>query len=300
MEEAHIDTIHKLTGVRKQVPCFTYDFTLKFQDERWEDVGEWLNGWCKKWVFQKEEDASGYVHWQGRVSLIKKKRLNEVISQMKNSEMPFRWSVTTKGVHDGSNFNYVMKSDTRVDGPWKDSDYEEPPKMTWQLQVFMDQHKDSMLGWQKWMMQYLEGDRDMRNIICLIDETGHHGKSLFAEYLEYMKLAFELPPFTNSEDIMQCVMCINEQKAYLIDMPRAMNKDKLHGLYAGIESLKDGKCYDKRYQFKKRRQNRPKVIVFTNKQPDVNYLSADRWLFINIGPGGEMGQIDGHMIADGL
>lgn len=265
----------------------TFDFTLKYQDEPWEVIGEWLNGWCNKWVFQLEKgNDTGYLHWQGRVNLISRKRIGEVIKQIKREGI--HWSITSGPVHDGQKFNYVMKEDSRVDGPWKDSDWEEPPKMTWQLQVFMDQHKDNLLPWQSWLKTYLEGDKDMREIVCIVDDTGHHGKSLFAEYLEYLKLAYELPPFTCSEDIMQCVMGIKEQKAYLIDMPRAMKKEKLHGLYAGIESLKDGKAYDKRYAFKKRRMNRPKVIVFTNKTPDTSLLSADRWRFITIHANGDI------------
>jgi len=43
------------------------------------------------------------------------------------------WSVTTKGVHDGANFNYVMKADSRVKGPWIDSEYTDPPVLTRQL-----------------------------------------------------------------------------------------------------------------------------------------------------------------------
>lgn len=259
--------------------CVGYDFTLKHEGgpRHWEELGAWLNGWCKKWVFQLEKGDTGYVHWQGRISLIKKKRMDEVLSQMRHAEWPFRWSITSTEVHKGMSFNYVMKEDSRVDGPWKDSDWEEPPRVTWQLQVFMDKHEKNMLGWQEWLKGYLEGPREMRKVICIVDEHGHTGKSLFSEFLEYEKLAYEVPPFMNSEDLMQCVCCLKEQKAYLIDMPRAMKKEKLCGFFAGIESLKDGKAYDKRYNFKKKRLNRPKVVIFTNKCPDVTLLSADRW-----------------------
>jgi len=271
-----------------ETPLATFDFTLKFQDERWEDIGTWLNGWCKKWVFQKEVGSgeTEYVHWQGRVSLIVKKRFSTLLKQLKNDEMPFHWSITSSETHTSGSFNYVLKNDGRLDGPWTDKDYEEPPKLTWQLQVFMDNHKDDLYPYQKWIMDYLQGEKEMRNIICIVNEGGFTGKSLFAEFLEYQRLAYEIPPFTTSEDIMQCVMNIKEQKAYLIDMPRAMPKERLAGFYAGIEALKDGKCYDKRYAFKKRRMNRPKVIIFTNKFPKLEYLSADRWTLYSVGDNG--------------
>ena len=94
--------------------------------------------------------------------------------------------------------------------------------MTWQLQYFLEHHEDDLMGWQTWLKTYLEGPKEMRQVVCIVDANGHSGKSLFAEYLEYETLAFEVPPFTTSEDLMQCVCCIKEQKAYLIDMPRAM------------------------------------------------------------------------------
>lgn len=273
------------------VACVGYDFTLKCDGtcRTWEELGQWLNGWCKKWVFQKEKgENTDYLHWQGRVHLIKKKRLNELIKQMQHPEWPFHWSITCNKVHEGQSFNYVMKEDTKVEGPWTDADFEEPPKMTWQLQYFLEKHENDLLEWQQWLKDYLEGPKEMREVVCIVDEYGRSGKSLFAEYLEYHKLAFEVPPFSSSEDLMQCVCCLKEQKAYLIDMPRAMKKEKLAGFFAGIESLKDGKAYDKRYAFKKRRMNRPKVVIFTNTVPDMTLLSADRWRVVKFGPDGEL------------
>ena len=67
-----------------------------------------------------------------------------------------------------------------------------------------------------------------------------------------------------------------------------MPKERLAGFYAGIEALKDGKAYDKRYAFKKKRMNRPKVIILTNREPDLTYLSEDCWDFRIVNPNGEI------------
>lgn len=111
----------------------------------------------------------------------------------------------------------------------------------------------------------------------IFDAVGNNGKSIFCEWLEYNDLAFEVPPFRLMEDLMQCCMCVPKQKAYLIDMPRAMKKDKLGEFYSGIESLKNGTMYDKRFKFKKRRIDRPQIFVFTNVLPDFELMSKDRW-----------------------
>jgi hypothetical protein len=109
------------------------------------------------------------------------------------------------------------------------------------------------------------------------DTIGNSGKSIMSEYLEYNSLAFEIPPLTGMEDIMQFCMGFKSQKVYLVDMPRAMKKDKLAGFYSGLESLKNGYIYDKRYAAKRRRFDRPQVIVFTNVMPEWKFMSLDRW-----------------------
>lgn len=58
-----------------------YDFTLPKNDE-WPDhmavIDKQLKDWCKHYVFQLEQSDTGYIHWQGHVSLIKKRRENEL------------------------------------------------------------------------------------------------------------------------------------------------------------------------------------------------------------------------------
>ena len=43
---------------------------------------------------------------------------------------------------------------------------------------------------------------------CVVDAHGCTGDSLFAEYLEHPRLAYGIPPFTSSEDIMACTLGI--------------------------------------------------------------------------------------------
>lgn len=251
-------------------PVCTYDFTLPKSEayQTWEMVKEKvLEGWCKKWVFQLERGDTGYEHWQGRVSLIKKRRIGEIVG---------KWcigghiSITSKA--GTTAFNYVMKNDTRIAGPWADTDAERPP-MTRQLTSFM---QNELYPWQAKVRDICK-EVDDRSINVIVDQVGNIGKSIFAEYLEYMDLATEIPPFRSMEDIMQCAMGMPVAKTYLIDMPRGMKKDKLGEFYSGLEALKNGIMYDKRYAFKKRRINRPNIFVFSNCEPVMNLLSQDRW-----------------------
>lgn len=118
---------------------------------------------------------------------------------------------------------------------------------------------------------------DDRHINIIYDVRGNLGKSIMCEYLEYEGLAFEIPPFRLMEDIMAFIMNFKVYPCYMVDMPRGMKKDKLGEFYSGLETLKNGLAYDKRYEGKKIRFDRPQIFVFTNSLPDFNLMSPDRW-----------------------
>jgi hypothetical protein len=118
---------------------------------------------------------------------------------------------------------------------------------------------------------------DMRKIDLIYDPTGNIGKSLFAEHLEYLGIAEEIPPFRMMDDIFQWVATRPIKPCYLVDMPRGMKKDKLGDFYSGIEVIKNGVAYDKRYKAHKVRFNRPRMFVFTNMLPNFSFMSKDRW-----------------------
>jgi hypothetical protein len=258
---------HQVTG---------YDLTLSATPELDTPfVLNFLNDWAKKWTFQLEEDrTTGYRHYHIRLSLMVKRRLSEIIAQTNElwpSGTSVKWSVTSASVHSGQNFNYVLNADTRVDGPWTDKDYEAPPPETRQLKEF---RKHQLYHWQT-VVEELCTKQDDRWINVVLDVHGYSGKSIFAEHLEYKGLAYEIPFMRSIEKIMQCVMSIKPKKAYLIDLPHGMKKDKMGDLFYGIECLKNGVAYDK--MLRKRRFDPPQVIVFTNVVPDFGLLSLDRW-----------------------
>ena len=228
---------------------------------------------CSKWVFQLERGDTGYEHFQGRLRLMKQKCFNTIKLQWSQYIPGCHVSITSSEVHHSNSFNYVMKEETRIQGPWSNED--RPKVLTRQMALFLEKE---LYPWQK-EIEKLCHEWDDRIVHVILDPRGCIGKSYFAEYLEYKDLAYEVPPFTVMEDIMQCCMSIKPQKAYLIDMPRGLKKEKLSSFYAGIECLKNGVMYDKRYAFRKRRIDRPQIFIFTNCMPDKRLLSRDRWRF---------------------
>lgn len=166
---------------------------------------------------------------------------------------------------------YVMKEDTRIEGPWTDRDI--PKVLTKQMDIF-----------QKWNLREYQKDIikeatifDMRKINLIFDPVGNCGKSLLSEFMEFKDLAEEVPPFRLMDDIFQWVCTRPIRPCYIIDMPRGMKKDRLGDFYSGIEVIKNGVAYDKRHRAKKIRFNRPRVFVFTNTLPLFDMMSKDRW-----------------------
>ena len=254
-----------------------FDFTISCTNApEYSGVLENLKRVFKKFVFQQEKSETGYLHYQGRGHLIKPTTAQAIKGKFAETLWGAHFTPTVKGVHQGNVFNYVMKEETRVSGPWKETDsVENAPVLTRQLKVFLEKE---MYPWQSQMTSAIT-EEDDRYINVVVDRTGGNvGKSILAEWLEYKGLAYEIPPMKDMEDLMQCAMGIPAQKCYVVDMPRGMKKDKLAGFYAGLEALKNGVMYDKRYNFKKRRIDRPQLWVFTNMFPDLSLLSPDRWI----------------------
>ena len=111
----------------------------------------------------------------------------------------------------------------------------------------------------------------------IYDAEGNIGKSIFCEYLEFNNLAEEIPPFRLMDDIFQWVYSYPGKPAYFIDLPRGMKKDKLGDFYSGIEIIKNGVCYDKRYNGRKKRFTRPTIWIFSNMLPCFTLMTKDRW-----------------------
>ena len=106
-----------------------WDATLKADVADVSAVRKSLTELSKKWVFQKEKGESGYEHYQIRLSLFKKLRKSDCYALFKDSAdwwSSVQLSPTSKKVADavkkGGGFNYVMKLDSRLDGPWSDKD----------------------------------------------------------------------------------------------------------------------------------------------------------------------------------
>lgn len=243
-----------------------WDFSYPKDRATIEEMKEICKQHCKAWAFQLEKgEKDGYLHYQGRVSLKVKARKGPKIVGM-------RWSATTDENKD--NIYYVTKEDTRVEGPWTDKD---------KVIYVPRQYRDITL-WPFQQDIVKSGSVfDPRGIDLIYDPDGLNGKSTIAAICEILYGGIDMPPLNDFKELIQlcCDICMDtgtrDPKMILFDLPRAINKECLNGLYSAIEQIKKGKLYDCRYHYKAYWIDSPRCWVFSNHLPDETLLSNDRW-----------------------
>lgn len=252
--------------------CCLYDFRYSATSLSYENVISHLKGVAKHYVFQEEKGNTGYVHFQGRLSLIKKRRKMEALRLF--SVPPEYFEPTTRKEFIKNSFQYQTKVDTRIAGPWTDKD----------IPIFIPRHirGRTPYAWQQKILD-CKTQYDERMINVLIDPIGNHGKSILASMVRQHK-GITIPPIGDSKELVAtcCDMLYPNNRdpgLILIDIPRSVNNKRLVSLMTAIETIKDGWVYDFRYKFKAHEFNRPQIWVMTNNPIERKYLSPDRFIF---------------------
>lgn len=161
-------------------------------------------------------------------------------------------------------------------GPWTNEDEKEPPYIPRQVREM-----GPLKPWQQEVVR-LSKEWDTRSIYVIVDKQGGIGKSTLAAYMDVHGLGLEIPFANDYRDIMRMVMDMPSSNCYIIDMPRALKKEKLYQMWSAIESVKNGYVFDDRYTFKRKRFDCPQIFVYTNTEPDISLLSRDRWKILTV------------------
>lgn len=245
--------------------CTTWDFT--WHEGVKEDIDDYCEKWCSDWAYQLEEcPTTKRPHYQGRL------RLNKPTRNMKgvlNKEI--HWSATSKTVAVTKNFNYVidpLKGCIILDGPWTSKSLYIPRQI---------REVKALLPWQQTILD-LSKEWDKRHIHVIYNPTGGVGKSILTTYMCVYGHGRRIPFANDYKDVLRMVCDMPTSRAYMIDMPKAINKDRLNQLYSALETIKDGYSYDDRYHFKEKWMDCPNLFVFTNTLPENDMMSRDRWL----------------------
>nr|QTE03439.1 MAG: replication-associated protein [Syrmaticus reevesii CRESS-DNA-virus sp.] len=253
-----------------------WDFTINNVDDwPWEAVKRKLKMYCKKWCFQKEKVTR--EHWQGRVSLKVRKSTRELVQR----EMDVDWYFTLTSTENRDNAFYCMKTESRIDGPWADTDVE----------IYIPRQYRMLADGLRPFQREIYDSREVfepRKVNVIYDPKGCTGKSTLASWMECQQVAIDMPPCNDGEKLISalCDICMaTENRApgvVFVDLPRSMDQKKLFGLYTAIEQIKKGKLYDFRYSYKTWWIDSPQIWVFCNSMPELGYVSRDRWKFFQV------------------
>jgi len=255
-----------------------YDVRHNFKDVSIDEFKAFLPRIAKKWCFQIERGDNGYEHYQGRISLIKKRRKSELLSMIRGMEngIAFHYIKPTVSKEHLKTAFYCLKEDTRIDGPYRDTD-----EVRYIPRQFRNK-METLRPFQKhiWDTKDVFNDRYINFIYCM---KGNNGKTVIASLCELYANGIDLPPVNDSKELIQsmCDICVGQNlrnpNPVFIDLPRAIPKDRLFGIFTACEQIKKGKLYDLRYKYKAWWIDSPNIWVISNAKPNLSYLSIDRW-----------------------
>lgn len=263
--------------------CQTWDFRSNKDMHSKDEIIKFLKDNCSKWVFQLEKgEENGYEHWQGRFRLHKRKRKSELKAIMKtaNFKWPNYFRPTVCENHESKRFSYVLKIDTKIDGPWADTDHLSSIS---QIRIPRQYRDLEMWPWQQQILDSID-IFEPRKINYIYDKEGNKGKSTVAALAELMYGAINMPNVNDGEKLLAslCNICMDTNnytpKCVLFDLPRSLSKDRLYGMYSAFEEIKKGKLVDMRYHYTCFWIDSPQIWIFSNDLPQTKLLSSDRWL----------------------
>lgn len=261
-------------------PLYLWDFRINLAEGvTKESIEKILRNTSKHWIYQLEKgETTNKLHYQGRLSLNKRKRKSEILKIIKQFEKPILFNyLEPASTNSYGHWFYVMKEETKIEGPWKDTDEE--------LYVPLE-YREIDKNWHPFQTQIIQSKDEVkknREVNVIFDPKGNSGKTTLANYLTITQQGLLIPPLAKASDIIQyvCSLCMarktRDPKIVFFDLPRALNKSDLRELFTAVEQIKNGILYDTRYTGKCWVIEPPAIWIFTNKQVDPDMLTRDRW-----------------------
>jgi len=128
--------------------------------------------------------------------------------------------------------------------------------------------------WQAALYARLQEDADDRSVEFFVDRDGGFGKSWFCGYLVGRLGGVQVLGPGKRDDLAHCVEV--DTRIFLFNVPRGSMQFLNYGL---LENLKDRMVLSPKYDSKmKILRSVPHVIVFSNEDPDMDKMSADRYI----------------------
>lgn len=274
-----------------------YDFRVSAAGDNAPDVTavrKFLIPLCKKWTFQMEKgEQNGYLHWQGRFSLRAPKRdkwMKARVFKAFAAEGVSHYVAPTSTQNKGNDF-YVLKEDTRVEGPFTDKDDE--PR-------YVQRRYQGVPGIRPWQIECLEilddweSKKNERQVLLIWNRPGDEGKSWLTNYMiQVLGFKFLPPTLPKPNDWIRGIMNQTHPGQIckiVIDVPRAMHRGNWWNIAQAVEQIKQGTVYDERNRWRWHTIEVPQIIIFTNKLPPQSVMSKGVFIVKKL-LGGDLGPV---------
>lgn len=258
-----------------------------------EELTNAFNSLSSKFAFQLEVgDETKRPHYQCVISLNDRTRAGTLTSKLTQLLRVERTQITTimqSGTWE-EGVAYCTKPSTRVKGPWlvghllySENDIkfldEKEKRFPWQQDIYDSLFEDNDFTWK---------EADTREITWVVDPVGCSGKSTFSKWLFVrQKSLVAKVAFGTASQLRSAIVNAGPKRLYIIDIPRTLGEDDhLNNIITNIEDLKGGFCTSSFYgKSQELLLDPPHVIIFSNKLPNLNLLSGDRWRILTVSEG---------------
>lgn len=242
-------------------------FTIPTNQMSKENLLQVLQDLCSNYCFQQEiGETTNYHHYQGYMALKKKNRL----SWLRSKFGPFHFEVCR---NKQASINYCSNPNKQRIGQPVFFNIT-PPYMGEDLI-----RQENFYPWQQFIFDLTNQTPDDRSIYWIFESRGGVGKSKFAKTLCFHNPNIRLTTATKSADILTCAE--SHYTTYIFDFPRSLGD---FCPFNALEQLKNGYITDcklkkvgRTLMFKP-----PHIIIFSNREPNLGKLSADRWKVFEI------------------
>lgn len=256
--------------------CYDFRITRKSQLPFHEDVIAVMNSKAKRFCFQYEQgDDTLLFHIQGRCSFKTEKTkaaASLIMKGLAGKQGSYFVEPTVKAVALAKDEYYVMKDDTRIDGPWTDRNV----KRRYQQKRFRN---STMKPWQQKLWDHVKDLEDDRHIIFVKDE-GNAGKSWLRGWMfTHSKKVINVPTNIDQEDQVGCFITNftsdGDEIIITMDVPRGTSPKRWFALCRTMKTIKQGFLFNWKNNATERVIEPPIIICFCNDYPPVGALTED-------------------------
>lgn len=253
-----------------------------------------LTEFSQQWCFQLEKGrAAGKEHYQVRL-ILREAQMTETLLTVFEARGFDRKDLTiipesNNSICQGGLAFYVMKDDTRLDGPWNDPSYTRP-----NLEMYDYADLGCMsepLPFQRSIMDMCEIEPDDRTLHWVYNAAGRAGKSKLMKYMRCnQKFIFARVPLGTATQIKTSVIEKGRRKIYMVDLPRVRGSDeRQQELFSALEEIKNGWVESAMYgKVQELLMNPPHIWIFSNELPNRSFASEDRWKVWTIDEGSHL------------